>query len=1123
MQVLVREKHETTAILGCCQSNFTSPSDHNLVVNHGTRWAIYELKEGTLHFRSQHPINGRILVIRSLRNHQRGIDYLVCLLKQNTLLILAHQGGQPVVLFNQDTNDIACRPVENGPILVIDPLSRFIVMHSVQGLIKIIPVAWNQGKGMDPTFGHPFNLRIDELHISDIQFLARTDDPLIGKHPKKQKADYQILSDACIGILYHDAIENKAVKAYLINRDNENRPREVSSVVLNASGNDLIQRWHFSLLDPTSHLLISVPGPRHGVITVGYSFIQYYNHLSKSECTVYAETMTNFVAHAPIDPDGYRYLLSDAEGNMYLLVLEGVPNVTSMQLRKLGQTSIPSCVCYLDSGLVFIGSELGNTQLIRLEADCQVDGQFLSTLDNLINIGPILDAIHLDDTEKDTLIVCAGAFQDSSIKIINSGVAAIVTHSLDFPGHLVSGMLKHKEGIMINTPFITYSLDPDHHSIATLPTSTELFPSNHKSTIEALLGKVLLMDFVSDHYYLYANGKRMIFGDVISNTNMIREFQAEIGAVKILTNSPYTSLLTTPPTVIHGDDDSFELNSSSFVTSICSYLDMLLFGMADGTLIIRHTDASQTSIQVGTDPVKLFGLNDDIVLMCSDHVRLFRIRDSMPECPIINLPNESVMLHEPPNMAFPLTKSNFVLIRQTRIDFCTFPEDPYLHATSKSLHVQSIKVSSIMPPMDGFPFTARHLTRHSQTNTITAIINNYPGPGPISRYRACTPVSKLLSLNAKTLELVDSFAVSSIDPLDKQHRLIAQSIKSFVPSGMTDEFIVVGAVLTEVMTKPDDAPSQGFLSRESVVAEEIQMGAAHTATFKPLIRRKPVVIKGHPESGAIMIFGMLDTKMTLLTMTKIDGCPYDIELMKDFIIVAVNASVSVFKWSTAGVKNGKLSLVYTQRMQTATLNLNACEHHLVVGDLMRSVSLWKLSPLTNRLELQSKDNAYHWITSSVVDEKGSVLVSDNSSNLLSFTPIDDKLKRVAVWHLGEPLNKIIKSKENNFIYLTATGSIGVIIPISAHEYTILKTLERRIQLPTFASLSHIKWHSFKDDRQIITVEGDDNGVIDGQALSAFSHLDEGMKSKLVEGVRDEHGALMTTKSMHNLVGKLLKF
>ena len=423
-----------------------------LTLSHGTRWTIYDLKESTLSFRSQYPINGRILKIKALRNHQKGIDYLVCLLKQSILLVLSYESGQPGVLFNQDVSDVACRPVEDGPILVIDPDSKFIVIHSVQGLLKIVPVAWNHGKRNEPVFGKPFNIRIDELHIADIQFLVKTEDPLINKNPKKPKGDYQILSDTFISVLHHDAIENKAVKAYLLNKDNENPPKETSNIILNSSGNDLIQRWHFSLLDPTSHILISVPGPKHGVLTVGYSFIQYYNHLSKSECTVYAETMSSFIACAPIDQDGYRYLMSDAEGNLYLLILVGEFAVTSLQLQKLGQTSIASCLCYLDSGLVFIGSELGNTQLIRLESNRQSDGQFLSVLDSLVNIGPILDAIHLD-TGKNTLIACAGAFQNSSIKVINSGVAAIVTHSLDFPGHLVTGVVKLEEGILISTPF----------------------------------------------------------------------------------------------------------------------------------------------------------------------------------------------------------------------------------------------------------------------------------------------------------------------------------------------------------------------------------------------------------------------------------------------------------------------------------------------------------------------------------------------------------------------------------------------------------------------------------------------------------------------------------------------
>ena len=74
--------------------------------------------------------------------------------------------------------------------------------------------------------------------------------------------------------------------------------------------------------------------------------------------------------------DSSRCLLGD-EGRGRLLMLfvdseEGAElegsgrGVPSMKLEVLGECSTPNCLAYLDNGVVFVGSRMGDSQLIKV-------------------------------------------------------------------------------------------------------------------------------------------------------------------------------------------------------------------------------------------------------------------------------------------------------------------------------------------------------------------------------------------------------------------------------------------------------------------------------------------------------------------------------------------------------------------------------------------------------------------------------------------------------------------------------------------------------------------------------------------------------------------------------------
>ena len=107
--------------------------------------------------------------------------------------------------------------------------------------------------------------------------------------------------------------------------------------------------------------------------------------------------------HNHID-QGTRYLLGDHKGMLYILVLElNTPagtsssssnrsiQVVALKLESLGPISIPEALVYLDNDHVFVGSHLGDSQLVQLHENPDEQGEYVEVMETFINIAPVTD------------------------------------------------------------------------------------------------------------------------------------------------------------------------------------------------------------------------------------------------------------------------------------------------------------------------------------------------------------------------------------------------------------------------------------------------------------------------------------------------------------------------------------------------------------------------------------------------------------------------------------------------------------------------------------------------------------------------------------------------------------
>lgn len=170
-----------------------------------------------------------------------------------------------------------------------------------------------------------------------------------------------------------------------------------------------------------------------------------------------------------------RYLLGDDTGRIHLLsvIRSGTNgNVSDLHLETLGYASLSSTLHYLGGGLVYVGSQFGQSQLLRvLDAPSPVgtvsgglddprgtgtgleDTTYLSLVEEHDNLGPIVDfdLRPVGDVPsspnsgggrgragQSVVATCSGVAAEGSVRIVRNGVGMSERAAVDMPG--IKGM-----------------------------------------------------------------------------------------------------------------------------------------------------------------------------------------------------------------------------------------------------------------------------------------------------------------------------------------------------------------------------------------------------------------------------------------------------------------------------------------------------------------------------------------------------------------------------------------------------------------------------------------------------------------------------------------------------------
>uniref|UniRef100_A0A671L6S9 DNA damage-binding protein 1 n=1 Tax=Sinocyclocheilus anshuiensis TaxID=1608454 RepID=A0A671L6S9_9TELE len=394
-----------TAVNACVTGHFTSAEDLNLLIAKNTRLEIYVVTAEGLRPVKEVGLYGKIAVMELFRPKGESKDLLFILTaKYNACILEYKQNGDSIDIITRahgNVQDRIGRPSETGIIGIVDPECRMIGLRLYDGLFKVIPL------DRDNRELKAFNIRLEELQVIDVQFLYGCQAPTV-----------------CF--IYQDP-QGRHVKTYEVSL----REKEFNK-----------GPWKQENMEAEASMVIPVPEPFGGAIFIGQESITYHNgdkYLAIAPPTIKQSTI---VCHNRVDPNGSRYLLGDMEGRLFMLLLEkeelmdGAVVLKDLHVELLGETSIAECLTYLDNGVVFVGSRLGDSQLVKLNVDSNDQGSYVAVMETFTNLGPIVDmcVVDLERQGQGQLVTCSGAFKEGSLRIIRNGIGIHEHASIDLPG-----------------------------------------------------------------------------------------------------------------------------------------------------------------------------------------------------------------------------------------------------------------------------------------------------------------------------------------------------------------------------------------------------------------------------------------------------------------------------------------------------------------------------------------------------------------------------------------------------------------------------------------------------------------------------------------------------------------
>lgn len=1115
--------HKPSRVSHTAVGSFLAPDQRNLLVAKVNYIYVYTITREGLSCTIELPIYGTISGMHLMRMTGETQDHLVVITEKYKLCVLRWNAAESRchVVSSGDMEDHFVSTAISERLSIVDPKAKCIALYQYKRLLKVIPTERDADKTA-------FNVRLMEDSVHDMVFLHGCQNPTI---------------------------------AILCSRGKDNR--ELRTYEIRMSDQDIAPTiWKKGKLDVTSAKLFAVPEPVCGVLVFGDDLVTYMN--ANGDYVTQPFDSTIITAVGQIDDQGTRYLVGDHKGQLSILLLVTENNVVKrIKMEILGETSMASCISYLDSSFVFIGSSKGDSQLVRLRRDRNEEtGTFVEIVQTYPHLGPILDFCIVKGMGylrhgQGQVVTCSGVGKDGSLRIIRNGIGISEHASEELPGIKDMFSLKRHIGDRYDSYLIqTFTsatrtlelISADEMAPASLPGFDEDTPTLHAANME---GDIMVQvttkgvqvtdcgTMTSQSTYSWVPPANMRISIASGNSHQLLLATTGGHLILLKVDQENKTLVEVTQTKMDREISCLNCNfmrSTNQMTDIEESLETR--GQAFLAVVGQWAEVNETpvvklialpslrileTIELGGDVIArsvllasleghhylLVGLGDGFLLTYSVNGEIAMAAASSEELDSSSMPVS-------------------IVSDRRKLSIGTQPAQLSIFKSRGANHVFAAcdRPTVVYSATGGGKLLVSNVNLQEVTRVCGFDTEAFPDSLAIATENG---------LHLGEVDEIQKLHITSI-PLGEQPRRIAhmEMAKCFGVITETPAIDDVGDEVLEGYVRIIDDSRYDTLSKYKLKLMENGNSILATGfTGSGIDKNEQFLVVGtafdlpteeDPKNGRVLIFRIIEGKAVLVAEQECYGAVYNVNSHNGMLIICVGPEVRLL--SVSERKDGLLNIQQLDRHRGHILayRMKLRGDFVLVGDVVRSVALLSCKKIGEnyRLEQLARDYGVVWVMAMEMLDDDTYVVADHSKHLYTFKRNSratsdgerQRLERVGQFHLGARVNGIehgslvmqLAENEpamNTMIFGTADGMLGVVATLKADKYHFFVEVQNAMatMIPGVGGLKHGEWREMKIDSPPLSAPA--KNYVDGDLIERFLDLSMAQMKKVASMVNVE--------------------